>query len=186
MQFVDEEDDATYPAHLRQDVLDPLLKLAPVLGARHHGGQVQGKQTLGAQLVGHIPGHHPAGQPLGHGGLAHAGFADEGGIVLLAAGEDLDDPVDLPVPAHHRVQHAPGGQPGEIAGELVQQLCVAAVLPLPGLAAAPEGGGRCLAPMAATTSAWSRRGSTPVPESTRTATPSPSRRIPSSRCSVPT
>ena len=29
-------------------------------------------------------------------------------------------------------------------------------------------------------------GSTPVPESTRTATPSPSRRIPSSRCSVPT
>ena len=68
MQFVDEEDDATYPAHLRQDVLDPLLKLAPVLGARHHGGQVQGKQTLGAQLVGHIPGHHPAGQPLGHGG----------------------------------------------------------------------------------------------------------------------
>ena len=146
VQFVDEEDDATYPAHLRQDVLDPLLKLAPVLGARHHGGQVQGKQTLGAQLVGHIPGHHPAGQPLGHGGLAHAGFADEGGIVLLAAGEDLDDPVDLPVPAHHRVQHAPGGQPGEIAGELVQQLCVAAVLPLPCLAAAPEGGGGGLAP----------------------------------------
>ena len=61
VQFVDEEDDATYPAHLRQDVLDTLLKLAPVLGARHHGGQVQGKQTLGAQLVWYIPGHHPAG-----------------------------------------------------------------------------------------------------------------------------
>ena len=41
-------------------------------------------------------------------------------------------------------------------------------------------------PMAATTSAWSRRGSAPMPESTRTATPSPSRRMPSSRCSVPT
>jgi len=49
-----------------------------------------------------------------------------------------------------------------------------------------KGEGDASPPMAATTSAWSRRGSTPVPESTRTATPSPSRRIPSSRCSVPT
>ena len=146
VELVDEEDDVAHPAHLGQDVLHPLLKFPPVLGARHHGGEIQGHEALGAQLVGHVPGHHPAGQALGHGGLAHAGLADEGGVVLLPAGEDLDDPLDLLLPAHHRIQHAPGGQAGEIPGELLQQPGVAAVLPLPGLAASPEGGGGGIAP----------------------------------------
>ena len=142
VELVDEEDDVAHPAHLGQDVLHPLLKFPPVLGARHHGGEIQGHEALGAQLVGHVPGHHPAGQALGHGGLAHAGLADEGGVVLLPAGEDLDDPLDLLLPAHHRIQHAPGGQAGEIPGELLQQPGVAAILPLPGLSAPGRERGR--------------------------------------------
>ena len=41
------------------------------------------------QLEGHVAGHNALGQTLGNGRLAHAGFADEAGVVLLAAVQNL-------------------------------------------------------------------------------------------------
>ena len=52
-----------------QQLFDPLLKLAPVLGARHHGGEVQGQQPLAPQVLGDLTGGDAPGQSLGHGGL---------------------------------------------------------------------------------------------------------------------
>ena len=72
---------------LGQHGLQPLLKLAPVLGAGDQGAHVQGEQmVLSFRLSGTSPLHDPLGQPLGDGGLAHAGFADEHGVVLASCG----------------------------------------------------------------------------------------------------
>ena len=139
MELVDEEDHIPHPAHLGQHVFHPLLKFAPVLGARHHGGQIQGDQALAPQFLGYVARHHHPGQALGHRRLAHAGLPDEGGVVLLPPGQDLDHPADLLVPAHHRVQLAPGSHAGQVPGKLLQQLGLSGVVPLgAGLAAPPE------------------------------------------------
>ena len=64
----------------------------------------------------------PLGQPLGDGGLTHARLADEAGVVLLPAVEDLDGALDLVVPAHNVVQLALGGFPGERDTVVLQKL----------------------------------------------------------------
>ena len=46
------------------------------------------------------------------------------GSPMRAAGQDLDDPAELLLPADHRVQETGGGLPGQIFRELFQQLCI--------------------------------------------------------------
>src|SRR5207248_1446925 len=70
------------------------------------------------------------------GGLAHAGLADEHRVVLLAPREDLHDPLDLGLPAHDGVELALGGELGEVATELVEQLRALLALALSGRATA--------------------------------------------------
>ena len=118
-----------FPA-LRQHVLDPLLKLAPVLAARHDAAHVQGENPLAHQHLGDVPLHNALGQPLHHGALAHAGLADENGVVLRAADEDLDDPLDFLVPADDRIQLVVFRRPGQVAGVLGQYGGIALVLAL--------------------------------------------------------
>ena len=129
MELVDEEDHAAHAPDLRQGVLDPLLKLPSVLGARQHGRQVDGEDGLPQQLLRHVAADHPLGQSLRHGGLAHPRLPHQHGVVLGPAGEDADAPGDLPVPAHHRVQLALPGQGVETAGELLEDLGPGRLLP---------------------------------------------------------
>ena len=62
------------------------------------------------------------GEALDDGGLADAGLADEHRVVLRAAREDLHDPLDLGLAADDRVELAVGGELGQVAAELVEQL----------------------------------------------------------------
>ena len=103
---------------------------------RHQGGQVQQIDLLVLQLGRHLSPGDPLGNALGDGGLAHAGLADQTGVVLLAAGQNLDGPVDLPVPPDDVVQLAGLGLGGQIltvgvqvfaAGRLLAALAVFAV-----------------------------------------------------------
>ena len=80
---------------LLQQLLNPLLKLTPVLGARHHAAEVQGQKALVQHLVGYVAHNDLPGQTLSDGGFAHTGLTDQAGVVLGAAGQDLDDPLDL-------------------------------------------------------------------------------------------
>ena len=134
MQLIDEQNDVAGLLHLGQGVPDALLKLAAVLGACHHAAEVQGQELLVQQLLGHVAGGDALGQPLGDGGLAHAGLTNQNRVVLGAAGQDLDDPLDLLVAADHGVQLAGPRRLGKVAGELGQRLVL--------LIALTVGGGR--------------------------------------------
>ena len=130
VDLVDHQDDVTQLFDLVDEALHPLLKLASELGAGHQRRQVEEVDLLVSQLKGHIPCHDPLGQALGNGGLAHAGFTDEAGVVLLAAVQDLDDPLDLLRPADHRVQLALLGLAVQGDAVALQELPLAVGLPL--------------------------------------------------------
>src|SRR5699024_9721714 len=70
----------------------------------------------------HLPPGDALGDALGDGGLAHAGLADQAGVVLLPPGQDLDGPVDLPVPPDDVVQAAVPGLGGQVLAVGVQVL----------------------------------------------------------------
>ena len=58
------------------------------------------------QAFGHVGVDDPQGQPFGDGRLAHARLADQHGVVLRAAREDLDHAADFLVAADHRIELA--------------------------------------------------------------------------------
>ena len=123
VELVDEGDDL--PAgvgNLFQDRLQALLELAPVLGPGHHRAEVEGEQALAPQAFRYVSLDDPAGQALHDGRLAHAGLADEHGVVLRPPRQDLDHPADFLVPADDRVELAPAGLLGQVATVLFQCL----------------------------------------------------------------
>ena len=112
VDLVDDQDDVAALADLLDEALHAALKLAPELGPGHQGGEIQEEYLLVPELEGHVAIGDPLGQALGDGGLAHAGLADEAGVVLLPAVEDLDHPLDLLLPAHHGCPAYPPGPAG--------------------------------------------------------------------------
>ena len=86
------------------DLLQALFELAAVLGAGDQRADIEREQALVLQRLGHVAVDDPLGQPLDDGGLADARLADQGRVVLGAAGEDLHDALDLVLAADQRVQ----------------------------------------------------------------------------------
>ena len=121
MHLVDEQDDAALGRRdLGQDGFQPLLELAAIFGAGNQGAHVQRHDGLVAQGFGHVAVDDAQGQALDDGGLADAGFADQDGVVLGAAGQDLDGAADLFVAADDRVDLAVAGGQGQVAGVALQ------------------------------------------------------------------
>jgi hypothetical protein len=121
VQLVDEQQDATVGGDdLLQDGLQALFELAAELAAGDQAADVQRHQARTLQRRGHLAVGDAQGQPLGDRGLAHAGLADEDGVVLAPAGEDLDRLLDLFVAPDHRVDATRGRLGREVAAELVE------------------------------------------------------------------
>ena len=72
---------------------------------------VEGQDALVQQRLRDIAADDPLREALGDGGLADAGLTDERGVVLQAAGQDLDDPLDLLLAADDRIELAARGRP---------------------------------------------------------------------------
>ena len=123
VQLVDEEDDlAVRLFDLLQDGLEAVFELAAKLGAGEHGAEVEGDDALVAQDLGDVAVEDAAGEAFDDGGLADAGLADEDGVVLGAAAEDLDDAANLFVAADDGVELAAAGEFGEVFGVFFERL----------------------------------------------------------------
>jgi hypothetical protein len=122
VKLVDEQDDVAALGDLLHHLLQALLELAAVLGAGDQGRQVERVDLLVLEQLGTSEFGDPLGQALDDGGLADAGLADQHRVVLGAPREDLHDPLDLGLAPDDRVELALGGQLGQVATELVEQL----------------------------------------------------------------
>src|SRR5690606_8844277 len=135
VQLVDEHDGL---ALARRDLVErtgeALLEVAAVAGARHHAGEVKRDDALVAQLRGHLARGNRLREPLDDGGLPDTGLTDQHGVVLRAAGQDLDGLLDLVGAADHGVELALAGLGREVTAELLEDR---ALLALAGLALHP-------------------------------------------------
>ena len=120
MDLVDEQDDVTALVDLLQHLLQALLEVTAVAGARHQGTQVQGVQLLILQRLRHLAVDNVQRQAFHHSGLTHTGLADKHRVVLSAAGQDLHDALDFILAPHNRIQLAILSGLGEVTAELVQ------------------------------------------------------------------
>ena len=107
VQLVEEEDHGPgRVGDLLEDGLQALLELAAVLRAGEQRADVERDDAPVAQRLRDVAGDDALGEALDDRGLADAGLADEHGVVLRAAREDLDDAADLVVAADDRVELA--------------------------------------------------------------------------------
>ena len=115
VELVDEEDDlAVRLLDFLENRLEALLELAAVLRAREHRAEVERDDALVLQRLGNVARGDAPREPLDDRRLADAGVADEDGVVLRAAREDLHDAADLLVAADDRVELALAGELGEV------------------------------------------------------------------------
>ena len=122
VDLVDEDDRILGLAQFVDQLLHALLELAAELRARHERRDIEREERLVGDGVGHLAARHAQRQPLDDGAFAHAGFADQDRVVLLAARKDLHHALDLLLAAHDRVDLALAGQPREVHTEFVQQV----------------------------------------------------------------
>ena len=120
VQLVDEEDDVLGLLELVHHGLHALLELAAVLRAGDKGRQIERHDALAVQDAGDLLLDDPHRQSFGDGGLAHARLADQHGIVLLPAAQDLGDALDLLFAADDRVEFVLRGELRQIVAEVVQ------------------------------------------------------------------
>ena len=123
VQLVDEQDDlAVGLLDLLEHRLQAVLELAAVLGAGDERAHVELDDVLVADGGRHVARDDALGEALHDGGLADARLADEHGVVLGAAREDLDRAADLLHAAHDRVELALAGEVGDVAAVLLERL----------------------------------------------------------------
>ena len=120
VHLVDHEDHVSGRLDLLHDLLEALFELTSVLGAGHQQTDIQGQDALVFKDVGNVALLNALGQTFSDGGLTDTGLADQNGIVLGAATQDLDDAIDFVVTTHHRVELGFGGELGEVVAELVE------------------------------------------------------------------
>ena len=131
--LVDDEDDVARLAYLLDQALHAAFELTAELGARHQRGEIQQIDLLLPQLEGYVTGDDALRQSLGDGGLAHARLADEAGVVLLAAVQDLHHPLNLLLAADDGVQLAVTGALAQVDAVIVQELALLVLFAARGL-----------------------------------------------------
>ncbi len=121
MDFVDEQNAVGVFLQLLQDGLQALFEVAAIFGPGQQGAHVERIHDSVLQYFRHFALHHTPGQAFGDGSLAHAGFADEQGVVLAAAAQRLDDAFDFGFAPDQRIDLAFGCELVQVLRELVER-----------------------------------------------------------------
>src|SRR5207244_5443762 len=121
VQLVDEQDDVVSVTELFDDLLEALFELTAVLRAGHQRADIERQDALALQRLRHVTLDDAVRETLGDRGLADPRPADERGVVLRAAAQDLDDALDLLLAADDRIELLRLRHRGEVHAELVER-----------------------------------------------------------------
>mmetsp|Transcript_33134 Transcript_33134/g.72240 ORF Transcript_33134/g.72240 Transcript_33134/m.72240 type:complete len:942 (-) Transcript_33134:128-2953(-) len=106
VHLVDDQDDVIGLLDLVHELLQALLELTTVLGARNQQTHVQGDNLLALDGLGHVTGGDQLSKALSNSGLTHTGLADQARVVLGATAQNLGHTLDLLAASHHGVEPA--------------------------------------------------------------------------------
>ena len=137
VHLVDKQDDVVGFGCLLDYVLEALLKLTAILGARNEARQIEHPDILVHEVLGHVAGCNLLSQALDDGRLAHAGVAQNERVVLGAARKDLHHALDFLFATDHGVELTVTRLLREIGGELLKRIGATPLL-LRGIRAAKE------------------------------------------------
>ena len=121
MQLVDEDDRVLILHQLFHDRLQPLFKLPAVLRPGHDQRKIQPQYALVGQEAGHFAVGDALRQSLHNRRLAHAGLADQNGVIFGPPAQNLHYPLQLAVAPHQRIELPIHRRLGQVAAELGQQ-----------------------------------------------------------------
>ena len=123
VQLVDEQQDPAFGASdLVEHGLQTLLELAAVLGAGHQRAHVEGEDRPVTEPFGHVAVDDALGETFDDRRLADSGIADQNGVVLRLARQDLHHAPDLAVAPDDGVELAGPRLVDEVAPVLLQRL----------------------------------------------------------------
>ena len=137
VHLVNKQDDVVSLGGLLDHVLEALLKLTAILGARNEARQVERPDVLVHEVLGHVAGSDLLRQALDDGRFANAGIAQDKRVVLGAARKDLHHALDFLFAANHGIELAVARLLSEVGGELLERVGAAPLL-LRGIRAAKE------------------------------------------------
>ena len=109
VQFVDEDDGVLILHQLLHDGLQPLFELAAIFGAGDDQRKIQRQDALVGQERRHVAIGDLLRKAFHNGRLADARLADQHGIVLGAAAQDLDDALQFVIAADQRIERSVHG-----------------------------------------------------------------------------
>ena len=121
VQLVDEHDDVRVLGQLLHDRLEALFELTAVLRAGDDERDVQREDPLVGEEVRHVAVDDLLRQAFDDRRLANARLADEHGVVLGAAAEDLLHALDFDVAADERVELVLHRRVRQVAAELGEE-----------------------------------------------------------------
>src|ERR1019366_8049278 len=120
-EVVDGQNEVSACPDLLQDLLEPLLEVAPVATTRDERSKVEGVELLALQRLRDVVVHDLLGQPFDDGSLADTRLTDENWVVLRAPRQHLHDSLDLPITTDNGIELVLTRQLGKVPAELVEQ-----------------------------------------------------------------
>ena len=137
VHLVNKQDDVVGFGRLLDHVLEALLKLTAILGARDKTRQIERPDILVHEVFWHVAGGDLLGQALDDSRFAHAGVTQDKRVVLGAARKDLHHALDFLFATDHGVELAVARLLREVGRELLKRIGATPLL-LRGIRAAKE------------------------------------------------
>ena len=120
VNLVDEQNGHEALSQRRRDGFEPLLEVTSKASSRQERGCIEGEDLGFPERVGNLVPKQAKRQAFGQRRLAHAGVADEHGVVLAAAAENLERALQLGCPSDEWIKSPGAGALGQVHGVRAQ------------------------------------------------------------------
>ena len=123
MQLIYEKNDLTIRLfYILKDGLEPLLKLAPILGSGHQSAHIKGKDLFVLKRTRNIATGYSLSKCFYNRSLTNTGLTDEHRVVLSLPRQNPDDITDLSISANYRIKLLTSGLLNQLCSVFVQSI----------------------------------------------------------------